>query len=114
MTRRREETDMQDGIRQAAEALGYLTYHTYDSRRCTPGFPDLWILGFGKLIVPELKAGKNKTTEAQDRWISELRAAGVDARVYHADQWRKRDLVYELVRIKREYIRENNSRTIIR
>lgn len=83
-------------IRQVAETIGYLTFHVYDSRRCPPGFPDLWILGFGKLIVLELKAGRNTTTKDQDKWLAELRAAGVDARVYHVTEWRGRKLVHEL------------------
>lgn len=96
MARNRAEDTILGQIRQASELIGYLTFHVHDSRRCPPGFPDLWILGFGKLIVLELKAGRNTTTKDQDRWLAELRAAGVDARVYHVAEWRGRKLVDEL------------------
>lgn len=109
MVRKREETEVQNQIIQVAKTLGYLTYHTYDSRRCEPGFPDLWILGFGKLIVLELKVGKNIPTSEQAKWLEELQAAGVDARLYHVDTWKRgnRSIVTELTTAKRDHRRRH-------
>src|SRR5512136_295471 len=109
--RNRVEDDTLGEIRQVAETIGYLTFHVYDSRRCPPGFPDLWILGFGKLIVLELKAGRNTTSKDQDRWLAELRAAGVDARVYHVTEWRSRKLADELREAARRWRRPGTPRT---
>lgn len=111
MTRNRVEETVLGQIRQTAETIGYLTFHVYDSRRCPPGFPDLWILGFGKLIVLELKAGRNTTTADQDKWLTELRAAGIDARVYHVTEWRGRQLVTELNDSARLWRRSGAART---
>lgn len=110
MPRARVEDTTLGEIRQVAEAIGYLTFHVYDSRRCPPGFPDLWILGFGKLLVLELKAGRNTTTPSQDRWLTGLRAAGVDARVYHVSEWKGRGLATELIEAKARWKRQGATR----
>lgn len=97
-------------IRQVAESIGYLTFHVYDSRRCPPGFPDLWICGFGKLLVLELKAGRNTTTKEQERWLHELHSAGVEARVYHISEWKNRGLATELLEASQRWKRGKASR----
>lgn len=96
-----EEAQVQQTIVDDARLLGYLVYHTYDSRRSEPGFPDLWIVGYGHLLVLELKTARGKVTDAQQRWISQLVAAGVDARIYRTQEWRTLELHYELVDMKR-------------
>lgn len=50
------------------------------------GFPDLVLLRGGQLLIRELKAGRNTTSEAQDEWLAAFRAAGIDADVWHADE----------------------------
>lgn len=70
-----------------AKRNGYLHYHTLDSRKCAAGFPDLVIVGKGKLIFAELKVGTNETSAAQDTWLDELRLAGVKAVVWRPEHW---------------------------
>lgn len=67
--------------------LGLLWFHPHDSRRSTPGWPDLAICGERGFIVRELKSGTGTTTAAQDNWGWHLRNAGVDW-----DVWRPADL----------------------
>jgi len=43
------------------------------------GFPDLFICGRGKVLVLELKAGKNKPTPNQEAWLLHLRECGIHA-----------------------------------
>lgn len=72
------ETAYQVRVLELAERLGYeLRYHTHDSQRSEPGFPDLALLRprDHRLVFLELKAGRKQPTEAQRRWIHEL--AGV-------------------------------------
>ena len=66
------ERDLQATIRQAASLLGYLVYHTYDSRRSPEGFPDLIIAGHGKLYIWELKSQDGHPTDAQAKWLHTL------------------------------------------
>lgn len=62
------------------------TYHTYDSRRSTAGFPDLTIVG-RSTVFAELKSEKGKVSAAQHEWIVALNNSGVEAHV-----WRPSDM----------------------
>lgn len=85
---------------QLAKMLGWkLVYHTRDSRRSAPGFPDL-ILGYvnkgrtrARLVVAELKVGKNTTTPEQDEWLAFFELLGlmvpnvITTRVWYPTDW---------------------------
>lgn len=62
------------------------------------------ICGFGVLIILELKFGRNKTSPAQDAWITQLRLAGQDVRVYQVEDWGNLKLAEELKQIKRNWL----------
>jgi len=62
-----------------AKALGWLCYHTYDARRCEPGFPDLVMLRPPRLVFAELKTARGRVKAAQQTWLDALRAAGAEA-----------------------------------
>lgn len=57
---------------QLAKLFGWLIYHTHDSRRSVAGFPDLILLRGGRLLVVELKVGKNRATADQQAWLREF------------------------------------------
>jgi hypothetical protein len=69
-----------------ARQLGWTVYHTYDSRRSQPGFPDL-VLVRDRVLYVELKREQGKLTDAQAGWLDKLIAAGAEAYC-----WRPRDL----------------------
>ena len=52
------EKDFMDHWASVAEGRGWLVYHTHDSRRSGPGFPDLVLLRDGYLIVAECKMAR--------------------------------------------------------
>lgn len=83
------EAQLQDAIRELAKLRGWMFFHPYDSRRSTPGFPDLVLVHprTGQLLAVELKSVKGRVTDAQTEWLRALSLAGVDARV-----WRPEDL----------------------
>jgi len=66
------ETQLQEAIRQAASLQGWKCYHTYDSRRSNPGFPDLILVGHGKLIFWEAKSAKGTVSPEQQQWLDAL------------------------------------------
>jgi len=54
------ETELQNGLIDAARRLGFLCFHATDARRSEPGFPDLVIVGHGRVLVCECKTQKGK------------------------------------------------------
>lgn len=73
----------------AAMRQGWLVYHTFDSRRSQPGFPDLVLVHpeAGKCLFRELKTQTGKTTPKQDEWLTALTHAGLDAAVWRPADW---------------------------
>lgn len=70
------EKQFQNKITALCRYLGLKVYHTFDSRRSDPGFPDLVIVGRGGVIFAELKSAKGKVTFAQQDWLTRLAKAG--------------------------------------
>jgi hypothetical protein len=94
------EREYQRRIEQRAKKLGYLCNHVNKAtvaggRFITPtshaGFPDLWLLCPGTLIVFEVKreaAPPSEVKEAQKEWIRLLQSvAGVEAYVVRPSDW---------------------------
>ena len=88
------ETTLQTKVEMAARELGWLFYHTHDSRRSQAGFPDCVFLHptGGRLIVRELKSMKGTASAEQKKWLAGFQAAGVDAGI-----WRPIDYLNETV-----------------
>lgn len=75
--------DMTEKVWQAqvvevARTLGWRCYHTFDSRRSQPGFPDL-VLVRDRVVFLELKSEKGKVSAAQQDWLQALADAGAEA-----------------------------------
>lgn len=85
---RLSEKDVQQRIIDRAKALGWLVYHTHDSRHSAAGFPDLVLARRGRTLFVEVKAEKGRLSEAQKEWWVELRL-NVTNEVY---VWRPSDL----------------------
>ena len=99
------EAQLQRTILDAAKIYGWLCYHTFDSRRCTPGFPDLVLCKIPSqqasgnvaqgLIFVELKSQRGRLRREQVVWITALRSAGQEVHV-----WRPRDLDEAIARLQ--------------
>ena len=70
--RKRPEEALQSAILQYARLRGWRCYHTYDSRRSAPGFPDLCMVRRGYVVFAELKSEKGRLTDAQKDWQRDL------------------------------------------
>lgn len=84
------EAEFQRQVTQLADALGWsLQYHTHDSRRSQPGFPDLVLVhpGQRRLIYAELKAARGAVSDAQWAWHMALRGAGQEAYIWRPADW---------------------------
>lgn len=80
------EVELLATVRDVCRALRLSCYHTHNSRRSEPGFPDLVIAGPGGILFRELKTATGHITPEQDRWLALLAVSG-DAGV-----WRPADL----------------------
>lgn len=88
------EAVLQTRVIAHARATGWLAYHTHDSRRSQPGFPDLVLVSErrGRVLFRELKTERGRLSEPQREWLRALAAAGQDAAV-----WRPTDLFADRV-----------------
>ena len=70
------EKDFQGHVLAAADEFGWDYYHTGDSRRSQPGFPDLTLVKDGRIIFAELKREKGSyLKDPQKKWLTDLHAA---------------------------------------
>lgn len=76
-------------VKQLAETLGWMVYHTWLSAHSDKGWPDLVLCHPSKrrVLVVELKSDKGQVTEEQHDWLSALHACGIQTAV-----WRPADL----------------------
>jgi hypothetical protein len=80
------EKQWQAQVVQLLETYNYLVYHTYDSRRSKPGFPDLVAVG-KQVFFLECKTERGKVTSEQQEWIDGLRSAGANVAVITPRDW---------------------------
>lgn len=78
---RESEADFQAWIIDLAGIRRWAIYHTYDSRRSNPGFPDL-VLVRERVLFREVKTEGGVLTGAQSAWLNRLTRAGADAGVW--------------------------------
>ena len=82
------EKDFQQMVLEVARACGWLSYHTYDSRRSDPGFPDLCLVRGTRLVYAELKTVKGKLRDAQKEWLARLSEVPcVEVYVWRPPDW---------------------------
>lgn len=84
------EKQFQAQVCKLAQMLGWRIYHTYDSRRSQPGFPDLVLVHRGKqrVIFAELKTSTGKLSIHQKLWLQELAAVASVAESVEVCVWR--------------------------
>lgn len=82
------EAELQSAVIDLARWHGYRHYHTVDSRKSRPGFPDLVLVHerTGRLIFAELKAEKGRVRPDQAKWLALL------GKQNEAHLWRPSDL----------------------
>lgn len=86
------EDTLQTRVEQLARELGWIHYHTYNSRRSQPGFPDLVLVRRGRIVWRELKTSRGKPSADQKKWLDALAVANADVGI-----WRPIDLLNETI-----------------
>jgi len=80
------EDEFRQQVEEYAAMLGWLTYHTHDSRKSDKGFPDT-VLVRERLILVEFKIATGKLSREQVAWRDALLAAGQEYYVWKPDSW---------------------------
>lgn len=82
------EADFQGTVVEYARLLGWTVFHPFDSRRSTPGFPDLTCVRDGRLVFLELKGESGRLSAPQVEWLTALaEVEGVDAVMARPSDW---------------------------
>lgn len=82
------ERDFQQLVVEAAGYLGWRVFHDFDSRRSTPGFPDLILVKPPRLLALELKTQRGKVRPGQIEWLTDLdQVPGVTALLVRPADW---------------------------
>ena len=82
------EKAFQEIVVTTARENGWMVYHTYDSRKSEPGFPDLCMVKNGWILFVELKTDKGKVTTAQRQWIEQFIRHQYDCQNLLVEIWR--------------------------
>lgn len=90
------ESTLQELIRRTALLHGWLYYHTHDSRRSDPGFPDTVLVKGTRVLYREVKAQKGRLSADQKKWGDALLAAGADWAVWRPYDWGTEAIIKEL------------------
>ena len=85
------EKQFQSKILKIAKQFGWIAYHTYDSRRSAPGFPDI-VLVKDRVLFRELKTDTGRISPAQNDWGKALLEANADYKVWRPSEM---DVIYE-------------------
>jgi hypothetical protein len=75
----------------AAMKLGWAPYHTHDSRRSFPGFPDLILIRKNRMVVAELKSEKGQLTADQRMWLRLFEGVAEKSENITVHLWRPSD-----------------------
>jgi hypothetical protein len=94
------EKKLQQGVVSLCRGYGVRCYHTHDSRRSEPGFPDCVIAHSSGPIYAELKTEKNRPMPNQVWWLNYFADLGLPTYL-----WRPRHLVFGWI----SYVLENGT-----
>lgn len=97
------EKQLQDLVVALARQLGWLVYHTYDSRRSEPGYPDLHLVHSSsrRSLFRELKSESGIVSTPQRNWIAALQSCGCDVGVWRPADWMAGTIEKELRHVRR-------------
>lgn len=83
------EAQFQRQVVQLARLLGWLVYHTRDSRGSDAGYPDLTMVRGRRVVYAELKSARGRVKPEQAVWATALAAVGgaVECYLWRPGDW---------------------------
>jgi hypothetical protein len=95
------EAAWQQQVIDLATLYGWEHYHSFDSRRSVPGWPDLVLVRPPELVIVELKTDTGRLTAPQRNWLALLSGCGAETHV-----WRPSDFDEVHERLKWPWARQ--------
>ena len=87
-TKNQPHKQLRMNIEQLAKLSGFdHVYFTWDSRHSPAGFPDMILLKEGRMIVCELKAGRDNLSPEQYFWLMEFTKVTPEVYVWWPEDW---------------------------
>ena len=86
------ERELQAAVERIADLTGWQYYHTHDSRRSAPGFPDLVLARGKRVIFAELKSAGGRLSITQKEWLDTLEHTPAEVYVWRPKDWPDRVL----------------------
>ena len=83
------ERQWQEQVEELAAMLGWKKYHTWNSIKSDPGFPDLVLVRPPRLIFAELKVDGKKPDARQLAWLDDVRECGVQSYLWYPEELEK-------------------------
>ena len=80
------EEQLSKAVHDCALVFGWKCYHTYDSRRSQPGFPD-WVMVRDRVLFVELKSETGRLSIPQQDWLFALGEANAERYVWFPYHW---------------------------
>lgn len=77
-----DEREWRQYVVQVARTHGWSVYYHHDSKRTTPGWPDLALIRVPVFMLVELKSDHGKLSRAQQECIAMLQACGASVHVW--------------------------------
>lgn len=110
------EKQFQQSVLDLATKLGYEHYHTHDSRRSDPGFPDLVLAHRekGRILFIECKLDDTKTTPAQDYWHDTLAWCDQEVYVVRPRDWDEIAYILMLPQKPTKFLRAGLSTAVVK
>lgn len=96
------EAQLQACVERTAQLLGWLRYHTRQSKGSVAGFPDLILLRNDRCLAVELKSAKGKPTTEQLMWLTAFDAAHVETAIWRPADWHDGTIETALRRVDRD------------
>ena len=81
------EAQFQRAVVEAATVLGWIAVAIPNMIGNPTGWPDLILIGHGRVMFRELKTERGKLSPKQRQWLERLQGAGADAALRRPADW---------------------------
>lgn len=83
------ERQFQNAVLELAQIMRWRIYHPWTSVHSQAGWPDAALIRPPRFVVAEFKRVGKKPTTAQQAWLDDFKACGIEAYWWTAQDWQE-------------------------